>query len=79
MQAHTLECGTSPGEQVGTQESTVGHVLDLLNPVSPPPVTHSFNKYLLSHCVLGTKDKVFAHMELAVESGRPIRNKKTIA
>lgn len=57
-----------PWEQVGTQESTVRLMLDPLNPVSPPSVTHSFNKYLLSpYCVLGTVDKVFVHMELAVE------------
>lgn len=43
-------------------------------------MTHSFNKYLLSpYCVLGTRNKAFAYMELAVEWGRQVRNKKTIA
>lgn len=74
-QEHTLESGalpTSPrafpGGQVGTQASSVRLMLDPLNPVSLPSVTHSFNKYLLSaYGVLGTRDKVFAHVELAGE------------
>lgn len=50
---------------------------DPLNPMSPPSVTYSFNKYLLSsYCVLGPGDEVFALMKLAVQRGRPMRNKK---
>lgn len=62
-------------EQVGTQESTVRLMLDPLNPVFPPSVTHTFNKHLLSpYCVLGTTDKDFAHMELAVATKKKQEN-----
>lgn len=44
--------------------------------MSLPSVTHSFNKYLLStYGVLGTRDKVFAQVELAGQWGEP-RNKE---